>query len=259
MEIRFDGKTALIFGGARGLGKCIADTLAGSGADIIIADVLDDAAKDTCENIRAIGRNADYHHTDVTDAEQVRSLFAAIPYLDIMVHCVGITMTDTWMDAATERVQRLTNINVMGTNNVVQESLRKMIPQENGKILLLSSVAGRVADQTVPHYRMSKAAVLSMVMSAAKFAACHNVNVNGLCPGIIRTDMWETQLLPGKAEQMHMTKEEVWNTMVKNLVPMGHAQSPQDIANAAAFLCSNWADQITGQSLNVDGGQCMQI
>ena len=259
MEIRFDGQNALIIGGARGLGKCIAETLAHSGADIVIADVLDEEGKETCASIRQMGRKASYVHTDVTDAAQVRDLYAGIPRLDIMIHCVGITMTDTWLDASTEKVQRLTNINIMGTNNVTQEALRKMIPQNRGKILLLSSVAGRVAAETVPHYRMSKAAMLSMVMSAAKIAAKHNVNVNGLCPGIIRTDMWETQLLPGKAEQMNASKEEVWNTMIRNLVPMGRAQIPQDIANAAAFLCSSWADNITGQSLNVDGGQCMQI
>ena len=259
MDISFNNKVALIVGGSRGLGKAIADILAQNGADIVIADVLDDVGRETCENIRQLGRSAAYYHTDVTDMEQVQQLFSAIAHIDIVVHCVGITMTDTLLDATQERVQRLFNINILGSNNVTQEALRKMIPQNSGKILLLSSVAGKIAEQTVPHYRMSKAAVLSLTMSAAMTAAPHGITVNALCPGVIRTDMWEKQLLPGKAVQMNMSVEEVWDTMIKKMVPMGHAQTAQDIADAAAFLCSSYADNITGQSLCVDGGQCMRL
>lgn len=259
MEIRFDGKVSLVIGGSRGLGKSIAQTLAASGSDIVIADVLDEAGVQTCQEIRTLGKDAAYVHTDVTDMAQVQALFAGISQLDIVVHCVGITMTDTLTEASQEKVKRLFDINILGSNNVTQEAMRKMLPQNSGKILLLSSVAGKIADETVPHYRMSKAAVLSLTMSAAMAGAKHNINVNALCPGIIRTDMWEKQLLPGKAEQMNMSKEKAWNTMVSKLVPMGRAQSPQDIANAAAFLCSDLAENITGQALCIDGGQCMRL
>lgn len=259
MEIRFDGQRALIVGGSRGLGKCIADTLAGSGADIIIADVLDKEGEETCAAICGTGRFATYAHTDVTNMDQVQALYAAIPWIDIVVHCVGITMTDSLLDAPQDRIKRIFDINVLGANNVVQEALRKMIPQKNGKIVILSSVAGKIANHTTPHYRMSKAALLSLTMSAAMTAAKYNVNVNALCPGIIRTEMWEKQLLPGKAIQMNMSKEAVWEKMVEDMVPMGRPQTPQDIANAAAFLCSRWANEITGQALCVDGGQCMRL
>ena len=259
MEIRFDRQIALIVGGSRGLGKCIATTLADSGADIVIADVLDKEGAETCSGICQMGRKATYVHTDVTDMDQVQALYAAIPQLDIVVHCVGLTMTDSLLEAPQDRIKHLFDINILGANNVVQEALRKMLPQKNGKILILSSVAGKIANHTTPHYRMSKATLLSLTMSAAMTAAKHNVNVNALCPGIIRTEMWEKQLLPGKAAQMNMSKEDVWNKMVEDMVPMGRPQTPQDIANAAAFLCSNWAQEITGQALCVDGGQCMRL
>lgn len=258
MEFRFDGKTAVLTGAARGLGRKIALTLAESGADIVIGDVLDEAGAATCEEIRVLGRSAQYVHADVRDPAQVQMLFDAAPVVDLVMHGAGITISDNFLEASDEAIQRLFDINILGSNNVVRAALKKMIPQEQGKIVMIASVAGRFADKTVTHYRMSKAAMLSLNMSAACIAAPHNINVNAICPGIIRTDMWE-QLLDGKAAQMNMSREEVWKTMVGSLVPMGRPQTQEDIAAAAAYLLSSYADNITGQALNIDGGQCMHI
>ncbi|MBQ7777510.1 MAG: SDR family oxidoreductase [Oscillibacter sp.] len=258
MEIRFDGKKALVTGGARGLGLAIAEMLAKNGADVTVADVQDEAGKAACEAICAAGGRASYVHTDVSDMAQVQQLYAAQERVDIAVHCVAIMMPDAWLEADPEKVQRLVNVNVMGTSNVVQETLRKMIPYKQGKFLILASIGGKLPDQTIPHYRMSKAAVLSMTMTAARTAAEHNINVNAICPGIIRTDMWEKQLLPDRAQRMDLEKEAAWDRIIGN-IPMKRPQSPEDIANAAAFLCSDLAANITGQTLNVDGGSCMQL
>jgi NAD(P)-dependent dehydrogenase (short-subunit alcohol dehydrogenase family) len=178
--------------------------------------------------------------------------------VDIAVHCVAIMMPEAWLDAPQDKVQRLVNVNVMGTSNVIQETLRKMIPCEQGKFLILASIGGKIAERTIPHYRMSKAAVLSMTMTAAKEAAEHNINVNAICPGIIRTDMWEKQLLPDRAERMGLEKEDAWDRITGG-IPLKRPQTPEDVANAAAFLCSDFAANITGQALNVDGGMCMQL
>jgi NAD(P)-dependent dehydrogenase (short-subunit alcohol dehydrogenase family) len=233
-------------------------TFAGAGADIIIGDMLDADAHQTCEKIRALGRKATYIPVDVCNPEQMEKLFNAAASVDIAINAAGVTMTDHFIDANEKDIRRIFDINIMGSNNFTQSAMRRMIVQKHGKLLLIASVAAKVADVTVVHYRMSKAAVLSLTMSAARIGALHNINVNALCPGVIRTAMWE-HLLDGKSIQMNLPREEVWKRMVTNLIPMNRPQSEEDIANAAAFLCSEMARNITGQSLNVDGGQCMQL
>lgn len=259
MEIRFDNKIAVLTGASRGLGQAIAMLLAENGADVVIGDVLDDAGIRTCEEIREkTGRQATYMHVDVRDPEQVQTLFDAVHVVDMVVHGAGVTVPENILDAGDAAIKRLFDINILGSSNMVRAALKKMLPRKCGKIVLICSVAGRYIDKTVTHYRMSKAAMLSLTMSAASFAAAYNINVNAVCPGIIRTDMWE-QLLDEKAISMNMSREDAWETMVKNLVPLGRPQTREDIAATVAFLLSNYADNITGQALNVDGGQCMQI
>ena len=124
LDIRFDGQMALIVGGSRGLGKCIAQTLAQSGADIIITDVLDAEGAEACDSICAMGRSARYAHTDVTDMTQVQSLFSSISHIDIVINCVGITMTDTLLEASQEKIQRLFNINILG---LIKACVREII------------------------------------------------------------------------------------------------------------------------------------
>lgn len=259
MEIRFDNKTAVLTGASRGLGRAIAMLLAENGADVVIGDVLDEVGAATCQEIREkTGRQASYVHVDVRDPDQVKEMFDTVPVVDLVMHGAGVTVPENLIDASDAAIKRLFDINILGSSNVVRAALNKMLPRESGKIVLISSVAGRYIDKTVTHYRMSKAAMLSLTMSAASFAASHNINVNAVCPGIVRTDMWE-QLLDEKMKSMNLSREEAWKAMVGNLVPMGRPQTQEDIAATVAFLLSNYADNITGQALNVDGGQCMQI
>ena len=192
MEIRFDNKTAVLTGASRGLGRAIAMLLAENGADVVIGDVLDEAGAATCQEIQEkTGRQATYVHVDVRGPDQVKEMFDTVPVVDLVMHGAGVTVPENLIDASDAAIKRLFDINILGSSNVVRAALNKMLPRESGKIVLLSSVAGRYIDKTVTHYRMSKAAMLSLTMSAASFAAPHNINVNAVCPGIVRTDMWE--------------------------------------------------------------------
>lgn len=256
MEMRFDGKLALVTGGGRGLGSTIALALAQAGADVFIVDILENEARLACEKIRAMGRSAEYMTLDVSDSAQVERLANAIPKLDIMVHSAGIVLNSPLIDAAQADIKRLFDVNILGSNNIVQMTLKKMIPRKSGKIVLISSVGGKIPSADQAHYRMSKAAVIMLAQSAAHTAAPHNINVNAVCPGIIRTPMWE-KILDERSAQSGKPREEIWDGFIKGLVPLGRAQSEQDIANAVAFLCSDLAQNITGQALNVCGGRCM--
>lgn len=259
MNIRFDHKTAVVTGAARGLGRAIAQCLAENGADIIIGDVLDEEGEATRAFIaETTGRQAFYRHVDVRYPDQVQSLFETGRVVDCAVHCAGITVPENLLEADDASIQRLFDINITGSSNFVRRALDHMIPRRKGKIVLIASVAGRYVDKTVTHYRMSKAAMLSLAMSAASFAAPYDITVNAVCPGIVRTEMWE-KLLDEKSNHVQESRENVWNNVIENLVPLKRPQRPEDISAAVAFLLSDYADNITGQALNVDGGQCMQI
>lgn len=259
MEISFAGKNAVVTGASRGLGRAIAMMLAENGANIMIGDVLDAQGEETCAEIRrTTGREAAYMHTDVRKAEQVDALLRSVPAVDAVVHAAGITVPEDLLSADDDKIRRLFDINILGSSNLVRSALRVMIPRKSGKIVLISSAAGRFIDKTVTHYRMSKAAVLSLTMSAARYAAQYDININAVCPGIVRTQMWE-ELLDEKASSAGRPREEVWHGMLDALIPLRRPQTESDIAAAAAFLLSDLAKNITGQALNVDGGQCMQI
>lgn len=255
MEIRFDGKMALVTGGGQGLGKACAMMLAENGADVFVTDVVEANARQTCEEIRALGRKSEYALMDVSSAEQVEKVFDLPERVDIVVHAAGISMNETLLDADPKRVEKLLMVNILGSSNVAQSSLRRMIPQNSGKLVFFSSIAGRQSAASMPHYRASKSAVLNLMMCTAQTAAPHNINVNAVCPGIIRTQMWE-DIMTARAEQTGRDREDVWKEWAHGKIPLGRPQEPKDIANGVAFLCSDMASEITGQFLTICGGLC---
>ena len=256
MEICFHGKTILVTGGGRGIGKTIAMTFAQNGADILIGDVLDKEAEQTCAEIRSLGRKANYRHTDIAKYEEVEMLVNSVERIDFVAHAAGILLETPFLECTQNEIQRSFDINILGSNNIVQTALKKMIPQKSGSIVMIASVAGKMAAASMPHYRMSKAAVISLTMAAAHIAAPHNITVNAVCPGIVRTAMWDKRLNEQSAAS-NKSYDEVWDDITKSKIPLGRPQTPEDIANAITFLCSDLAKNITGQAINVCGGMCM--
>ena len=216
--------------------------------------------------MNGLGYKSAYGVVEVTDYNQVDAFLekaqSETGKLDIVVNNAGIVGCMPFLDADNNEVHRLLNTNVMGANNGTQAALKRMIPLKGGKIVNISSFTGHRAvknpgDGGFPHYGMTKAAVLYMTQSAAYAGSKHNVNVNSVCPGIVRTDMWE-EVLDSMVAASGRDREVIWKECLENFIPLARAdQKAEDIAYAVLFLSSTFADHITGQSLNVDGGASM--
>ncbi len=254
----FSGKMAVITGGARGIGKEIAMQFAKGGADIWIGDMLDEDMKSTAQEIEALGVKCGYTYTDVADPANVEKLYgdamaaSKTGRMDILIHNAGILVTGSLLIASQEEVQRITDINIMGMFNALSIGLKKMIPHKTGKVVLISSVAGRRGFKVQGHYNATKAAGINFAQSCAVESAKYGIHVNTVCPGIIRTQMWDMILEEAEVNK-GITQDEEWESYM-DVIPQGRAQTPEEIANVALFLCTDLASAVTGQAINVDGG-----
>lgn len=262
MKLSFDGKTAVVFGASRGIGASIAEEIARAGAKVYLSSRSESGCSATRDKLRAEGFAAESMVADVSNYEAVDSvLVKAIEdtgRLDIVVNNAGIVGLNSFLDTSEEEVRKLVDINILGVNNGCQAALKHMIELGiSGKIVNNASFAGRHAlPQGFGHYGMTKAAVIYLTQAAAYAGAAYNINVNAVCPGIIRTPMWEEILDNYVASGLD--RETSWKDSLKTFIPLERGdQKAEDIAYAVMFLCSEYADHITGQSLNVDGGASM--
>ncbi len=272
LKLDFTGKNVLVTGGGRGLGKACALAYADCGADVFIGNRKEEEGMKTVGEIEAMGRRSGFKRTDVSVKQDVDDLVAAAEEffdgrIDVIMHAAGVISTYDFMLAEEAEIRRLFDINIMGTSHMLQAGLRHMMPRKSGNIVTTASIAGRTNLGMLEHYCVSKAAVISLTQAGAKKGAPCNVRVNAVAPGIIRTRMWE-EILDGMATGFQGSeggrtavseeeREANWNNSVRNLIPLGRAQQPEDIAFGALFLSSDLAREITGQVLHVDGGCCM--
>jgi NAD(P)-dependent dehydrogenase (short-subunit alcohol dehydrogenase family) len=261
MNLKLTNQTAVVTGAGRGLGKEIAMTLAREGANVWIADIVKDTAAETAKEIAALGVKSGYSIIDIADPEQMEKLFddamSLTGRVDIMVNVAGIVMADFFLDGKADQIKNVMNVNILGVINGAQSALRRMMPNNSGKIVNIASVAGRYGGGNVqPFYCMTKAAVLNLTQSIAKVGAPANVTCNAVCPGIIRTPMWE-KILDFRHEKTGKDREALWQEVLKERIPLGRAQEASDIANAVLFFVSEGGRNITGQALNVCGGMQM--
>lgn len=258
-----------VTGAAQGIGRAIALRLAQEGASVCVADVNQEKARATADELAGLGGRAIPVRTDVSDTGSVRDMVAKtvaeFGRLDIMVCNAGIIQVKPFFDITAEDWDRTLRINALGTFLSVQASARHMSEQApmgpgrpHGKIITVASVAGRYGAGSMapltPHYRASKAAVISLTQTAA-FGLAPKVTVNAVCPGLVDTDMWaQIDREWGIAENIE--PGEAWRTRTA-AVPLGRPQRPEDVADAVSFLASAKSDYMTGQSINVDGGLFM--
>lgn len=260
MNIDLTNQTAVIFGSGRGLGEAIARQLAYAGAKVYVADLLEDNCKAVRDSLREEGYQAEAAACNVSNIDEIDQVLARAEEetgrLDIVINNAGIDCTAPFLDCTQEEIMRVLKVNQMGVNNGLQCAVRRMIKYNHGKVVSTSSFAGR---RDLPHgmgfghYGWTKAAVNYITQSAAFAGADYNINVNAVAPGIVLTKMWSDIL--DDAEKAGQDRETAWKNYLKQYIPLARgAQTADDIAYAVLFLCSKYADHITGQVLYVDGG-----
>ena len=267
--MQLQDRTALITGGASGLGRGIAIVLAQRGASVALCDLNLDGAAQTAQTIAQIERQqksgitAKAYRADVTDAPELSALVGAIladfGRIDILVNAAGVIGAPGYEDTLTTREADWDityNVNVKGTALATDAVAPHMKERRSGKIVNIASHAGR-SGAGGGAYGASKAAVIHLTQSYALDLAPHNINVNVVCPGTIWTPMWERIAIRNQRNnpaQRHLTPRQIFDAAIRERCPLGREQTPEDIGKAVAFFASDDAHNITGQSLNVNGG-----
>jgi 2-hydroxycyclohexanecarboxyl-CoA dehydrogenase len=267
MDLQLGGQTALIAGGARGIGRAIAEAFAAEGAGVAILDRVPETIATAKEIVERHGVRTLPLVADVTSYETVRRAAHEVQEFfgrtDHIVFAVGVGSGKfgfPFWNLEPSDWGRVLEINVVGAVNVAHAFAPALVQARAGTMLLLASVAGQIGSQTDPPYSASKAALINFAQCAARDLAPHGVRVNTLCPGMVKTalnqSVWEAwNLQQPEAERQPY---EAWaGDKVRRLVPLGRWQQPEDIAAMAIFLASVRAHNITGQTINVDGGFVM--
>ncbi|WP_327100116.1 SDR family oxidoreductase [Nocardia vinacea] len=260
------GRTALVTGGARGLGAGMAEALARAGAAVAIGDVREDLGKETVEALRAGGATAEFVPLDITDdtnwAQAVTDTVATLGGLDIVVNNAGVEITSLVVDLDPEEVRRMLEVNVLGTALGIKHALRAMRPGgaagRGGAIVNIASVAATIAFPGISVYSATKSAVdrLTRVAAMESGKLGYGVRVNCVYPGLVPTEMG-AQLAGDVARIGLFPSAEAAVDAVIEQTPQGRLGEVADMADAVVFLASDAARFITGAGLPVDGGMGM--
>ena len=259
-----DGQVAIITGAGSGIGRAISLRLSLEGAAVIAADLNEEAAEKLIHEIKGQGRRGLSLHTDVSiekDVERmVKESLENFAQIDILVNNAGIGSTGLIIDHSEEDWEKSMRVNLKGTFLCSKAVAKEMIPRKRGRIVNISSVAGKSAEEFIGAYCASKFGVIGLTQVLARELGRHLIMVNAVCPGYVWTPMWQSlagwfrENFPSLRDK---SLEEIFEKRVKSVTPLRRPQTPEDIANLVAFLVSEEARNITGQAINVDGGAVM--
>lgn len=254
---RLDGRVAIVTGAASGLGLAIATRLGEVGATVIVADRDEPAAQAAAARIAvAVGASARAIGHDVTSRAScdamVENVLADHGRIDVLVNNAGISSTVPFLEMSEEDWDRVHDVNLKGVFLTTRAVAPVMARQRSGRIVNISSMVGKEAEPEILHYCSAKAAVISLTQGLARELAAYDLNVNAVCPGIIRTPLWEPKL--DELATLHGIDREAAFAQYVERIPLGRPQEPEDIAAMVTFLASDLARNITGQAINVCGG-----
>ena len=246
-------KTAIVTGGAQGIGKAIAMRLARDGADIGILDLQKDQADKTAEEIKKTGVRALSFQCDVTDYEKVKEAVTKVRQeygsIDILINNAGIDVGRVFVDTDEALWDRIINVNYRSFLIASHVCIPIMIEQKSGNIVSLGSDAGRIGNPGEVLYCGTKAAIMASSKAMAKELTRYNIRVNCVSPGPVRTELWD---------KLHEGEKGAKITeAVTRAIPMRRLGEPEDVADVVAFFVSNDSRYLTGQVLSIDGGLTM--
>ena len=246
--MNFKDKVALVTGGASGIGLCTVQSMAELGADVLIGDINAEAGEKAAAEIRAKGGKAEFVLLNVTDKASIAKLrdhvLSSRGRLDILCNVAGWGHIQPFVDNDDAFIAKVMNLNLNGPIELIRAFFPSMIEKKGGKIVNVSSDAGRVGSLGESVYSAAKGGLIAFSKSLAREGARYGINVNAICPGPTDTPLLKSE------------PEKFLEAFLK-VIPMRRFGKPQEVADGIVFLASNRADYITGQVLSVNGGITM--
>jgi 3-oxoacyl-[acyl-carrier protein] reductase len=249
--MEFEGKTAVVTGagrGGRGIGRSIALELAAGGANIVIADYIEEAAQSVADEVKAAGREAVAVKADVANPEDAdRIMKIAVDKfgtVDILINNAGITRDNLILRMTEEEWDSVLDVNLKGAFLCTKAAAKYMLRQRSGKIVNVASVMGIIGNPGQANYSASKGGIIALTKTTARELGSRGINVNAVAPGFIQTVM--TEEMPEQAKKD-----------IESRIPLERLGTPDDVAKVVRFLCSEAAGYVTGQVINIDGGMVM--
>ncbi|HTY79523.1 MAG TPA: glucose 1-dehydrogenase [Candidatus Bathyarchaeia archaeon] len=250
-------RVAIVTGAGNGIGRAVTLGLARAGAHVVAVEIDPALGQAAADDAAALGPRSLAIEADVGDVgsidRMVERTMAAFGRIDVLVNNAGVTRRAYIMDLTEADWDRIMRVNAKGVFFCLQRVAREMIPRKSGAIVNIASIAGKgYAGTSNAIYAASKGSVISLTRTAAQQLARHNINVNAICPGTTVTALSEANVAL-RAREEGVTVDEMKRRR-NAAIPLGRPNEPEDVAELAVFLASPGARNITGQSLNVDGG-----
>lgn len=258
MDLGLKGKVAIVTGGGMGIGAAIVEGFVKEGANVVIADIRLDDAQRLAQKLGKGAVKVLAVKTDVIKKSDVDKLASTtmkeFGKIDILVNNAGVP--PVWLkflELEEEEWDRVNDVNAKGVYMVTRAVVPHMVAAKYGKIINIASMAGKEGFDGWIHYSASKFAVVGLTQSLAKEFGGSNINVNDVCPGMVRTGLW-TDLLKARSKTEGRTPNEIFDSTVEQYMLLKRPQTAEDIANVVLFLSSDVSRNITGESVNITGG-----
>lgn len=267
MDLGIAGNVAVVTGGASGIGRAIAEQFASEGSSVAIWDIADSVESaageiETASGQRVIGVQTDITSTDSIDSALTGTVEQLGP-VDHLIHAAAIGSGKfgfPFTNLSPEDWVNVLEVNVMGMTRVAHAVAPKLVERKSGTMTFIASIAGQIGSPTDPPYSASKAANINFAQCMAKDLASSGIRVNVVCPGMVQTPLnkgvWQSWY-DRQPEDQRQDYESWAGEKIYKMVPLGTWQEPSDIADMVTFLASKRARQVTGQTINVDGGFVM--